>query len=349
MAKGGAEMDLMRETLGRIVQSWGEHDKKWVQAKIESALKRAETRESSIAADVREVVLISSGYFSTSDIYRDLNLTSGDTKKAAVLALLSLEKEGIITKHGQKMGSYRRIEATQEIDFMNADPDDYLNLQWPLGLEKKTRIFQKSVIEIAGVTGMGKTTYLLALIYLNMGTHRIVLHNSEMSAQAMNYKLRQFNYPMTSWKFSMRQWKGSPDSIEPDAINIIDYLSPGANAWEIQQPISQILEKLNKGVAVIAVQKKPGAAYGTGGIYSAMDASLVLSLDWQRATVSKNRFREADEFPGLDTRNFTINHGHIKPLSGWYREPEERQKRGCDPGKKNTKAVPDDAEFVHEE
>lgn len=277
-------------------------------------------------------------------------MTSRDSKKAAVLALLRLEKEGIVAKTGQKAGGYRRIESdTQEIDFVNADPDDYLSLQWPLGLERKSRIFKKSIIVIAGVTGMGKTTYLLDVIYLNMGKYRIVLHNSEMSAQAMNYKLRQFNYPVSAWKFSMRQWKGNPDSIEPDAINIIDYLAAGPNAYEIQQPISQILGKLDKGLAIIAVQKKPGATYGTGGIYSAMDASMVLSLEWQRATVTKNRFREADEFPRLDTRDFTIKHGHIKALGGWYQKPDERQRKGFSPGRESMKVVPEDEEFVHEE
>ncbi|OPY71290.1 MAG: hypothetical protein A4E63_01595 [Syntrophorhabdus sp. PtaU1.Bin050] len=247
------------------------------------------------------------------------------------MAFLRLQKEGVIARCGIKNGSYRLVEHDNaSIDFLNADPDDYLSFKFPLGIERKTRIFPKSIIILAGVTGTGKTTYLLDFVQQNMSAHKIVYHNSEMSPQALNFKLRQFDrtglFPLSAWKFEARQWRGNPDTIDPDGVNIIDYLQAGANAYEIQQPIAQILEKLNRGVAIIAVQKKPGAVYGTGGIYSAVDASLVLSLEWGKASITKNRFREVDEFPGLDNRDFTVEHGHIKALSGWY--PDEKKTRG---------------------
>jgi hypothetical protein len=333
LTRGGADPALIENVLDRLVNSWGENDPKWVRSKIESALKRADKRETSIAQEVREWVLVTSGHFLVTDCHRELKLVTSSHIHAANVALARLEKEGILAKVGQRRGCYRLIERDDTtIDFLNADPDDCLSFTFPLGIERKTRIFPKSIIILAGVTGTGKTTYLLDFIQQNMNGHRIIYFNSEMSPQAMNFKLREFNrlgtFPLSAWKFEARQWKGSPDVVDPDAVNIIDYLQAGVNAYEIQQPISQILEKLNRGVALIAIQKKPGAAYGTGGVYSAMDASLVLSLEWGKASITKNRFREVDEFPGLDNWDFTVEHGHIKALSGWYAEERKAGQRG---------------------
>ena len=333
LTRGGADPALVEDVLHRLVNSWGENDPKWVQSKVESALKRADKRETSIAEEVRQWVLTTSGNFLTTECHKDLGLTTRDHKKAATMAFLRLQKEGVIARCGMKNGSYRLIEHDNTtIDFLNADPDDYLSFTFPLGIERKTRIFPKSIIILAGVTGTGKTTYILDFIQQNMNSHKIVYHNSEMSAQALNSKLRQFNrtgtFPLSAWEFEARQWKGNPDVIDPDGVNIIDYLQAGTNAWEIQGAISQILEKLTRGVAIIAIQKKPGAAYGTGGVYSAMDASLVLSLEWGKASITKNRFREMDEFPGLDNRDFTVEHGHIKALSGWYTEERKAGQKG---------------------
>ncbi|WP_028895095.1 bifunctional DNA primase/polymerase [Syntrophorhabdus aromaticivorans] len=331
LTRGGADPALVEDVLTRLVNSWGEHDSKWIQSKVDSALKRADKRETSVAKDVREWVVTTSGNFLTTECHKDLGLTTRGHKKAATMAFLRLEKEGVIARCGLKNGSYRLIEHDDTtIDYLNADPDDYLRFKFPLGLERKTRIFPKSIIILAGVTGMGKTTYLLDFIQQNMNTYKITYHNSEMSPQALNFKLRQFNrtgtFPLSAWNFTARHWRGTPDAIDPNGVNIVDFLQAGSNAWEIQQPISQILEKLNRGVALIAIQKKPGATYGTGGVYSAMDASLVISMEWQEAVVTKNRFREVDEFPGKDSRGFAVRYGHIEPLSGWY--PAEKKAKG---------------------
>ncbi len=329
LRKGRAEEALMRSVLTRLVASWGEKDEQWVNTKVESAMKRDEQREAVIAEEVKDWVMTTTGNFLTTDVHRELNLTTRDHKKAAVMALLRLEREGLIRKYGSKRGCYETVDnSVEEMDWRNADPNDFLKIEWPLGLERKTRIFPRSVIILAGVTGTGKTTYLLDLIRMNMDKHSVIYHNSEMSPQAMNYKLSMFHFPVSEWKFKLLKWDGNTDQVEPDALNIIDYLQAPEHVWQIQQSIARILGKLNRGIAVIAVQKKPGSMFGTGGMWSAMDASLVLGLEFQKAKVEKNRFREADEFAGLDCRTWTIKHGNVIAESGWYADEAGNQKRG---------------------
>ena len=326
LVKGGAEEGLIKTVLTRIVGSWGEKDDKWVESKVESAMKRDDKRDASIAGDVREWVLTTDGIFMTSDVYKELNLTSRDFKKAAVLALMRLVQDGTLSKAGKKRGCYCLVDSSVEkMDYINADPNDFINLSFPLGVEHKTRIFPRSVILIAGVTGTGKTSYVLDLVRKNMHSHKVHLFNSEMSAQAMHYKLSRFrDIDLSGWNFELLKWTGNTNAIYPDDVNVIDYLTAGVNAYEIQQPIQQMLERLNRGVAIILVQKKAGSQFGTGGIYSAFDASLYISLEFGNIEITKNRFREADEFPGLDKRAFTIKWGEVKSQSGWYTDGDDK-------------------------
>ncbi|OPY71001.1 MAG: hypothetical protein A4E57_00002 [Syntrophorhabdaceae bacterium PtaU1.Bin034] len=318
--------------------------------RIQQILLGAYKEERNITQEVRDWVLTTSGYFATTDCYKDLSLTTKDHKKAATMALLRLEKEGIIEKYGQKRGMYRLVERDiDQMDFKNADPDDYLKFRFPLGVERKTRIFPKSIVVIAGVTGTGKTSYILDFIQQNMNDNRIIYFNSEMSAQAMHFKLQQFNsFPVFEWTFEMRQWRGNPASIEPDAVNIIDYMHAGKNAYDIQEPMGKIIDRLNHGIAVVAIQKKPGAEYGTGGIYSSVDACLTINLEWKHIEVKKNRFRETDEFPGLDHRDFDIRQGNVVALSGWYSESKQTKEKGF-VRERNLKAVGNDEPLLDQE
>ena len=82
------------------------------------------------------------------------------------------------------------------------------------------------------------------------------------------------------------------DVIQPDSINIIDYLEPGENPYFIGVLIDKIRQKLDKGIALISIQKKLHkwydkqgnahfqlADYGAGGQYSEHRARLVIHLE----------------------------------------------------------------------
>ncbi len=359
MARSGAPHALIHNVLTRLVNSWGENDPQWVRAKVESATKYVDEREVQVREEIKEWIKAQTGsfMFTLRDVFDALQLSTRTEKKNASTVLHKLTIPGpdkMIDPCGTKRGQWKRYSSDLEImDFVNADPEDFYHLRWPLELERKTRVFPKSIIVIAGVTGTGKTSYILNFIQENMTNFPILYFNSEMDERAMNYKLRQFDhdgmFPPSAWTFKMLKWKGNPDVIDPDAINIVDYLSAGNNAYEIQEPIGRILSKLNRGIAIISVQKRPGSPFGTGGIYSAMDASLVIALEFSRMKVTKNRFREADNFMNLDCRDWTIKHGLVRELSGWYgEEDKEANKKGFQREKKPLHIIKP-GEFVPEQ
>jgi hypothetical protein len=330
LVKGGMPSWKIAQVLEHLIISWGEEpDQKWIEAKIKSALQRAERRERNIMSEVREWVETTNGYFETTTNHKELQLTTKEEMKAANMALLRLCEgpDAILEKHGDRRGCYRRIDRTIEfMDFANADLENTVDLHLPLGLHKKTNIFPKGAIVIAGVSGMGKTLFGLNAIAENMGRFPCFYFNSEMGPEALKKKLSHFPIPISNWASHMRvidnwDFNNIPDKIQPDAFNVIDYLEPeGDRPYNIHGVISAIIRRLNKGTALIAIQKKPDARMGTGGIYSIKAATLALALDWGKIEIVKNRFREADKNPSLTKINFEVHQGYkFEKQGNWYR------------------------------
>ena len=171
-----------------------------------------------------------------------------------------------------------------------------------------------------------------------MNNFRFRYFASEMSPQAINYKLSKFDVPITSWRMdvipdSAWDYTNIHDKIFKDDINVIDYLEPeGERSYTIHAIISKIIERLGRGMAIIATQKKPGADLSAGGVYSAKACSLYLSLDWGKIFIFKNRFMEEDPQPTLTRHNFTITQGqHIEgDGNGWYHLKDFKRNKALD-------------------
>lgn len=269
------------------------------------------------------------GNFLTTDVHKELQLTTRNEMKAAHMALLRMcgGPDAILEKHGNKRGCYRRIDKTIEfMDWANADVNDTVNLILPLGIHSKTKIFPKGVIVVAGVSGMGKTLFAFNTIAENMERFPIFYFNSEMGPQALKKKISYFPISEEKWKKNMKvveEWDffNIADKIQPDAFNVIDYLEPeGEKAFNIHGAISAIIRRLKKGTALITIQKKPGTTMGTGGIYSIKAASLALALEWGKLEIVKNRFREADQLPSLTKIDFEVHRGYeFVRTRDWYK------------------------------
>ncbi|MBR4742130.1 MAG: hypothetical protein IK079_04450, partial [Desulfovibrio sp.] len=67
-------------------------------------------------------------------------------------------------------------------------------------------------------------------------------------------------------------------AIDPDNINVIDFLEVHEKCYKVAGSISEIFEKLNKGICLIATQKKTGEIYGRGGEFGVEKARLAVSL-----------------------------------------------------------------------
>ncbi|MCX5803457.1 MAG: bifunctional DNA primase/polymerase [Proteobacteria bacterium] len=329
LTKGGCEEDLARKTLELLaLQCDPPFDLKDVNVKIDSALKRSTRRERNISEEVRKWVITTVGYFLTTEVHGELRLTTAEHKKACYSTLLRMCEAGELKKHGDRRGCFRAVDKNIEfMDFGNADLNNFVPLQLPLDIHLKTKFFPKSVIALMGVSGFGKTTFALNTIGLNFDSMPCFYFNSEMSREALKKKLSYFLIPMDTWVRKMKviddwDFNNIEDKIQPDAFNVVDYLEPEAEkTFNIHGVISTIIKKLNKGMALICIQKRPGSKLGTGGIYSIKASSLALAMDWGKIQIVKNRFREEDKSPSSNTIDFNIEHGcNFVKTHDWYVE-----------------------------
>jgi len=235
------------------------------------------------SGETRDWVEATKGYFSATEIHRELQAAIKDEKRAGNAALQRLAKgdNAILERHKTKNGYYRLIDKDiQEIDWKNVKHKQ-LDIRYPFGLEKFFITMPKNLIVLAGSPDSGKTALLLNFIRLNMKRHKINYFSSEMGALELRSRLEQAsNYKVDDWKFkAVERSSNFVDVIQPDEINVIDYLEMSDTFYQIGGYLSDIYEKLHDGIAVIAIQKDKGSQLGRGASFSLEKSRLYLTVD----------------------------------------------------------------------
>jgi hypothetical protein len=255
---------------------------KRVQGIDRAEIKKQLSADRSITKEVREWALVTSGEFTVTNCYQDLGVVTVSDKNTVRQALLRLTEEGMLAKCGKKRGCYRLIELDSPlIDFMNADISQVYDLRFPFNLQNYVNIYPKNIIVIAGASNAGKTAFLLNVVRQNMDRHKIEYFSSEMGPEEMKLRLLKFDdLRLKDWKFHPRERSTNfADAIVPDSINIIDYLEVNKDFYEVGGEIKGIFDRLNKGLAIIALQKKTGVDTGRGGEFTLEKPRLYIALD----------------------------------------------------------------------
>ena len=254
-------------------------------------------------------------------INRELGITTKEGFHAVNTALRRLAVDGIIEKYGEKRGVYRRIDRDVEVmDFINAS-DEIFPIKWPFGIEQYVEICAKNPIIIAGEKDAGKTAFLLNCVHMNMDAHRIFYFSSEMGDREIKKRLLKFGTPLKQWKFSVIERSSNfSDVIQPDDINIIDFLEVYQDFYKIGLYIREIYDKLNKGIAIIAIQKNPGVDWGLGGMRSMEKARLYLSMEKGRIKIVSGKNWASEINPRGLVLDFKLLQGcKFRVQRDWYK------------------------------
>lgn len=229
------------------------------------------------------------GYFSVSDLDKELQIVTSQDKGNRRVVLHRLVGKHILERHPSKDGIFRRIENESPIiEWEIADVSNIFQINWPFELENHVLMYPKNIAIIAGSPNAGKTAFLLNLIRMNMGKNLIHYYSSEMGAEELKLRLSKFE-GVSKWVFDARERSSNfADVIYPDDINIIDYIEiTSGEFYMIGQELRQIFDKLNKGIAVIALQKKKGAELGRGAEFSLEKPRVYLSMDYGTLKIIK--------------------------------------------------------------
>jgi Fe2+ or Zn2+ uptake regulation protein len=287
LVKGGAEKQAIADVLERIILSWGEKpDRQWVDAKIKSAMDRADRKERNLAQEVSDFVAVTNGYFSVTSCYSVLQTVTKQDKTTIRVSLNRLKDKGIIERHPTQDGIYRRVEKDFEfINFDENEPDEVeYPVKLPLGLNDIAEVSQGNIILVAGEFNAGKTAFLLNVLRHNKGKLPIRYISSEMKKSEFKKRFASFVLPMSFWmqdemtEYILKSFDFHT-CIKPEALNIIDYMEfKDSDYTKGAEYLTQIHDKLTTGIAIVAIQKKEGQRMPRSGDMIVEKPRLAISL-----------------------------------------------------------------------
>jgi hypothetical protein len=347
LVRGGMAEDEIRKVMtqlhGSLPPSNEPFTLKEAMQKVDQALKRPEKRIKRWSDEVRGWVSLTHGYFPNIACYSDLGAKTPEEKANIRMQLKKLKDEKVIEPHPKRNGYHRLIQKElEEIDWKNAQTKE-IDLRFPLGIEEFVKIYPKTVIMVAGKSDSGKTGFLLEFAKLNQGNHKINFFMNEASDEELAVRLKLFKGMRTEdWKCTFfRRDDNFEDVIRPNEINIIDYLDVTEDFAHIGTPLKSIHSRLDKGVALIAIQKNPklydfktsqyiDIDLGIGGAKSIGKSRLYLSIDDNEIKIVKAKNRRGKKDPNGLKRRFSIYDGHdfvgrgLWHKPGWDRPDEEQ-------------------------
>jgi len=312
-APGMAILTHLVEDYYQLHPITAEENKQLPIAKDDDRLLPAQPEDGDTSARVRQWCEKADGEFHHEEVFQEMGLLS-DHRSAARAALQRMAgKRDLIERVGKKRGYYRRIDDNlQAVDYLNATGKEY-PIVLPFNLHNWVKIYSKAIIVLAGSSNAGKSAFCLNVVRDNMKTHRIRYFTSEFSADDLKIRLENFGIDLKDWIWEVYERnRDFHDVVNPEGLNIIDYMDvpEGVQPYEMNRPIDKIFQRLTTGIALIAIQKRPGKDAGVGGETTIERARLAINMD--RADVSKG-----EEYNTLTIRKAKSPRYHLYNPNGW--------------------------------
>ena len=214
-------------------------------------------------------------------ICRDLQAVSRSARHAVTTKLFNDQKAGRLEKLNRL---YRYLSLDKEIipwyDYTDTEP---LPFSWPKGRDGTSFPFdghitmrEKDLFIIGGVSNKGKSCLCKNLVWENMdnwnGRLSYFVNEFQPARFAKGADLMGWKTPFNSdgtRKFELiRQEADWQYAIEPDHLNIIDWIEMEDEFYKIATILKAIQQRLRKGMAVVVLQKGEGNTLAIGGQFS---------------------------------------------------------------------------------
>ena len=279
-----------------------------------------------IANMVSEFVNEAQGKFFTYEVYEHCGVRKDRHGEAAVRQALQREKRRVrIEATGDRAGCYRRVEREFEaVDLATLDEEPSMDIALPLGVHRFVEIFPKDLIVFAGVPNAGKTAFMLEAVRLNMVHHNCFYFSTEMEARTARMRIGKHPHtPLKEWRFNfVESFRNYADVIQPDAMNLVDYVEVSdGEAFRIPSTLSGIQRRLQIGIALVALQKNPGAGHAIGGHQTLAKPALFLSLESGTMKILKAKNWRSEINPNGFSVQFKIRNGIEVIKSGEWAAP----------------------------
>jgi hypothetical protein len=323
LIKGGLSPANAELALVRIASTCNPpFPEKEAREKVRSALKRSKSRESGISDAIREIISVTSGDVSVTQLYQDVTSVTRKEKDAVRQVVRRLVREGLLEPTGKKAGVYRIISSECEAEDWMAASTECVDMWLPFDLDRMIEIPPGSIILVMGAQDAGKSALLLNTVRYNMHKWNTHYFSSELNSSSFKKRVGMFDgltpdmwnvkfYTRTTdWDLAIKPGKGN--------LNVIDYLEIHDQFYLVAKLLADIHRRLDGAVAVIALQKDPKQLYGRGGSFTQEKPILSLALDKGVATITKFKGEWQGDNPNGKQYRFKLLHAHqfIQDRSG---------------------------------
>ncbi len=250
-------------------------------------------------------------------ICRQLQIESGEARHQLTHRLNNDVKAGKSEKVNRL---YKYLLLTKEyIPWYDFTEDEVLPFNWPKGRDGSKFPFDGHItfratdlFVMAGTSNKGKSTIAKNILWENMdewnGRIDLFVNEYQPARFARNADMMCWNTPFNldgTPKFQLlRQETDWQYAIEPDHLNIIDWVEMSDDFYKVGAILKAIQQRLRHGMAVVVIQKGEGAALGMGGQFSEHRASYYWAVDEGRFLFKKakeyNRFNPNGRTFGFD-------------------------------------------------
>lgn len=228
------------------------------------------------------------GEFSATSLAKDLGIKDSEIRDTVMADLVAMK---LCEPTMRKALMFKPISTDAPvIDWQHAK-EDYYPIALPLGIGHYAGVNPRALILIAGETNGGKSYFSMLMAHANLkqngGAHdSVYFWNSETTPMAIKANSARIDRTTDAWK-GLEVRERSRDFhqvIEPNGLNIIDYLQIEEDFYLVGKKLKDIFDALENGVCVVFMQKNKGAALGIGGAYTLHKPVLALSLNETHGT-----------------------------------------------------------------
>lgn len=269
------------------------------------------------AEQIRAWIITGKSNFYVNELDREFNFMSRQDKNRRSTLLNRMVEAGEIERI--ERGLYKIvIREYEDIDYLAGEEKDFAAMCYPLDLHKLVDTPPGSLVVVAGTTNSGKTAFCLNIIKDNQdqwpGCTYYWTSSAEGNVRVLRKRLALFDIPLNQWSFKARRPGGDfEDVIDPDGLNVIDYLEVHDEFYLVGKKLAAIHERLREGVAVVALQKNPGAKFPRGGWLALDKAALAVAIDAGRPnklTIQKAKYPKGGNPIDGRTIEFFLFQGH---------------------------------------
>jgi hypothetical protein len=315
-----------------------------------------------ISDEIYKYITQGSGIFTTNDLDRELCLVGRLDKNARASALNRYKKQGLIVDVPGRRGVWRVVDGQCKGMKLGSAKAKPLAIALPLGLHELCDIRPGNIIVVAGSPNSGKSAYVSNLVHSVFNTNtkgnavsnysesvaaemarqicpgqKLECHffSSEAGEDEMSSRLELHPGGIDSFR-DVQFWERDrdfADVIRPNALNIVDFLEVYDDFYQIGSWINDIHRVMDKGIAVVVIQKKRGRDVGKGGDVTMEKPRLYVSLENNApyggiCKVVKAKFLKHHSLNpnGMEIDYHLIDGHAFRPTSDWRYVADQKER-----------------------